>query len=869
MARLPKSVKPTHYELDLDLDLDKLTFRGSVVIHLEILDETTSIVLNSKDLEITSTKIVQASGEVTQIPSIQYDSDQQTITIPLYKPLKAGSNVLVHQSFHGTVKENGTPGFQWTGYKSSNGELRRAYSTSCEPIGARRIFPCLDEPEFKATISSTLTINQDLTCVSNMDIVSSQVVTSGSLISKRTVFNTTPRTSTYLVCFAIGDFDFIESTRLKFPVRIYAVRGAEIQHASNMLEVAVQALDHYQHIFGLDYPLPKLDLIALPDAGALENWGCIVFGDRFILLDTKTTATKFWQMAVETLCHEIAHQWFGNLVTMTWWDDLWLNEAFAEWAGFYIVDKMFPEWQYWLHFVAADPDPDAMAFYQGALDLDSTRASHPVYNPNASPDRMGELFDNITYMKGASLLRMLCRYLGTTTFIDGVKDYLKQHAFSNATTGDLWSSLTAASGRDVKRLMQEWTEHVGYPVLLVSEDHVSSTITLEQHRYMQSVEVTPEEDKSLYHVPLNLKTGGEWDNFLLLTSRKQTYTADLEFYKLNAEQIGLYRVSYPSARLRKLGRQVLGGNLSPEDRVGLVSDAHALVASPLDTSIKSADLLNLLFNFQDEQNFLVWRQIFFTLAKLKQAFLFSSSRITIALQRFHRHLILPHYSNEVNKIDLDDPVHIQNAKALFFSQVTGYDDLNTVASDLFDKFVAGDENALNPNIRKYVFQAVVKSEDIGRYKAMLALSRKTQDPGLRTDAFVSLGYAESPTLIQQALELVTREGEPFSRLEKWFLLNALQTHRAGAEASWPWLKAKWGEFGNVDVVTISRYTTSCTSSLSTSGQMHDVQEFASSVEEKYKTAFEEAIKGIRARLTWVERDQHGVEGWLEEHGFCQ
>ena len=469
MARLPKSVKPTHYEVDLNLDLDGLTFQGSVVVHLEVLHQTTSIVLNSKDLEITSTKIVHPSGEITQIPVIQYDSDQQTITIRLYKPLTAGSKVLVHQSFQGTIKKNGrTPGLQWTSYKTTNGELKRAYSTSCEPIGARCIFPCLDEPEFKATLSSTVTINQDLICVSNMDIASSQAATSGTHISKRIVFNTMPRTATYLICFVIGDFDFIESNRLKFPVRIYAVRGAKVQHASNMLEVAVQALDHYEHIFGLDYPLPKLDLVALPDAGALENWGCIVFGERFILHDTKTTAAKSWQMAVETLCHELAHQWFGNLVTMAWWDDLWLNEAFAEWAGFYVVDKMFPEWKYWLHFVAGHPDPEAMAFYQGALDLDSTRASHPIYNPNASPDRMGELFDNITYMKGASLLRMLCRYLGTETFIDGVKGYLKRHAFSNATTSDLWDSLTASSGRDVKRLMQEWTEHVGHPILLVS-----------------------------------------------------------------------------------------------------------------------------------------------------------------------------------------------------------------------------------------------------------------------------------------------------------------------------------------------------------------------------------------------------------------
>jgi len=717
MARLPQSVRPSHYELDLQLDLEGLTFQGTVVAHLDVSHQTTSIVLHSKDLEIASTKIEHSSGEITEIPAVQYDADRQTITIGLDEPLAAGSKVLLRQSFHGTIKENGrTPGFQWTGYKTPDGEDKRAYSTSCEPIGARCIFPCLDEPEFKATLASTVTINQDLTCVSNMDIASSDVTGSGALLSKRIAFNTTPRTSTYLICFVIGDFDFIESSRLQFPVRVYAVRGAKIHHGANMLEVAVRALDHYQRIFGLDYPLPKLDLVALPDAGALENWGCIVFGERFILLDAETTATKSWQMAVETLCHEIAHQWFGNLVTMAWWDDLWLNEAFAEWAGFYVVDKMFPEWKYWLHFVAGDPDPEAMAFYQGALDLDSTRASHPIYNPNASPDRMGELFDNITYMKGASLLRMLCRYLGTEAFLDGVKGYLQGHVYSNATTSDLWDALTASSGRDVKSLMHEWTKHIGHPILLVSEDETAGTITLEQHRYLQSDVVTAEDDEKLYRVPLNKKTRDTVDHFLLLTTRKETYPTDLDFYKLNAGQIGLYRVSYPLSRLQTFGGQVASGSLlSAEDRVGLISDSHALVSSALDTPTKTADLLNFLSRFQHEGDFLVWRQIFFTFAKIKQAFLFSSPETSTALQRFHRQLVLPHCANEAWKIDSSDAVHIQNEKALFFSQATGYDEISTAASGLFDEFLAGGgKNALNPNIRKYVFQAAAKSKDVDR-----------------------------------------------------------------------------------------------------------------------------------------------------------
>jgi len=848
MARLPKTVKPTHYDLDLNLDLDGLTFQGSVVIHLEVLDQAASIVLHAKDLEITSTKIEHPSGEfeTAEIPTaaIEANTDQQTITVPLPAPLvlAAGSNARLHLSFNGTIKPHGrTPGFQWTGYKTTDGQEKRAFSTECEPIGARCIFPCLDEPEYKATICSSVTINADLTAVSNMDVASSQLTPSSSsegAVSKTVKFNTTPRTSTYLVCFVVGDFDFIESTRLRFPVRVYGVKGSitKLQQGEHMLSVAVDALDRYEKLFGLPYPLPKLDLVALPDAGALENWGCIVFGERFILLDAETTAAKSWQMATETLCHEIAHQWFGNLVTMAWWDDLWLNEAFAEWAGFYVVDKMFPEWQYWLHFVAGDPDPEAMAFYQGALDLDSTRASHPIYNPDASPDRMGELFDNITYMKGASLLRMLCHHLGTDGFIGGVKTYLKRHAYANATTSDLWEALGASTGEDVKGLMHGWTNHIGYPILSVSENDAPATITLEQHRYLQSVEVTPGEDENVYQVPLNMKTNNS-SSPLLLTERQQSFplTDGLEFYKLNAGQIGLYRVSYPPSRLQQFGMQLASGNLSPEDRVGLISDTHALISSALTTALSTSSLLSLLlaFHASHEPNFLVWRQIFYTFAKLKQAFLFSSPHAESALQNLHRHLTLPQCPAEVWNITASDTIETQNAKALFFSQAASYPPLRDITASLFDKYLSGDTKAFHPNIRKYVFQAIATSHTPGctstaRFDALLTLARTTSDPELRTDAFVSLGYSPHPELIQQALELMTSPEEPFNPLEKWFLLNALVTHRAGAEAAWAWLKGNWeGELQEKrGAVTLQRWVGSCTASLATGGQLEEVRGFA-------------------------------------------
>ncbi|KAM7183835.1 aminopeptidase 2 [Rhypophila sp. PSN 637] len=885
MSRLPKNVTPTHYELDLNLDLDGLTFCGSVISHLRVDKETTSIVINSRDLELTSTEII--AGEITHVPTVQHGTEPR-VTLNLATPLSPGSKVELRLLFGGTIKESGqTPGLKWQSYKhGDNRELKRAIYTTCEPIGARCIFPCLDEPDFKATLSTTVTINQDLTCLSNMDVASSEVTTSssGTSVAKRVVFNTTPPMSTYLICFVIGEFEYIENKQLEFPVRVYGVRGTNLHHGSYLLDVAIRALDLFQDMFDMRYPLPKPDLVAFPEGGGLENWGCIVFGERFLLLNPETTAAKTRQTAVETLCHEIAHQWFGNLVTMAWWDDLWLNEAFAQWAGFYAVDHIFPRWDYWTHFVAGDPDPEAMTFYQGALDLDSTRASHPIYNPDASPHRFGELFDNITYMKGASLLRMLCQYLGTDVFIAGVKEYLQRHVFSNATSSDLWCALTVSSGMDVARLMSEWTKHAGYPLITLSEDkaHGGNGITLEQHRYLQSAQVTSEEDENLYHVPLNLKTGKDVipHQHLLLTSRKQTILVpDLDSYLLNGDRIRLYRVSYPPSRLQALAEQISRCGLqqpflSPQDRVGLISDVHALVSSSLDRPpIHTADLLNLLFSFwTSEPNHLVYRHIFYTISKIKQAFLFASPEIYKGLDRLHQILSTPLtlVENEKDswKFEKDDNIPMQIARSIFFSQGIGrVRSVDDYARHMFDGFIDRQE-PLNPNIRKYIFQAMTKSGDVDRFNAIIRLARKTPSPEIRTDAFVSLGYAEDPALIQRALKRITHDDEkPFSSLEKLFLLNALRTHRAGAEAAWTWLRAKWDNFarGQIGNHAVQWYTGSCTDSLSTRSQLGEVEGFAASVEEQHKNAFEQAVVGIKARMNWVERDGPGVEAWLRGH----
>ncbi|KAM7186573.1 aminopeptidase 2 [Naviculisporaceae sp. PSN 640] len=946
-TRLPRNVTPTDYDVFLDLDLDNLTFEGRVTIGIKALvDNTTSVVLHCKDLEILETRLVfdylpgPLGLEVHDRPEeleIQHNKDQSTITVSFpFCRLWAGRTFKLQHRFRGTIKRNGrTPGLQWENYTTSrDGEIKKAIYTTCEPIGARTIFPCFDEPQLKASIKLSVKVNKKgVTILSNgSEDLSSKSAENGNAQDDnitRATFNPMRRMSTYLFVLVVGEFDYIEpfDSPLRFPVRVYALKGAEIHRGRRILDVAVKALSHYERLFSAYYPLDKLDLVAFPGAGGLENWGCVVFGERFVLLDEQETSAKSWQSAVETLCHELAHQWFGNLVTMAWWDDLWLSEAFAQWAGFYVVDQMFPDWGYWVHFVAADPDPEAMAFYQGALDLDSSRrGSHPLYNPDASPDKFHELFDNITYMKGATVLRMLYQRIGHQHFLRGIWEYLTRHWGGNATHEDLWKALERASPPriDIRRYMDKWTKQVGYPLVVVYDPPPQSgiydpgcnfpTASLMQHRYLQSSEMKDDHQDS-YPVVLRPPTGHWYDGISCCEEQKQQERDTVLFTthvksrhllttKLNPDQVGLYRVSYPRHMLEWFQSvRDSHASLSSADIVGLISDHLALVSClsrntilPYNNQITTADLLDLMLAFSksprskpstssddgdqtsEPTTFLVWRQVFATVAKLKQAFLFapSSERILAGLQRFHRQLV--DFNPEKT------PIPIQISSALFFSQASIHPShpAHQIAIDLFDASISDPrENALNPNIRKYVFQAVSRSStssSSARFDAIFELALSTPSPEIRTDAFVSLGYCPDIELLQKAMALLTNADMPFSWLERWFFLNALQRQenyqkppKTGSQISWTWLKRNWEEVttGKTKVKPgiIGMYLTSCVSCFSTQDQLRELLTRYLKKQEKYLKTFEDAIDGIRARRVWVKRDHKLVQKWLAKNGF--
>ena len=424
--RLPTNVRPERYELTLTPDLDDFTFEGVEAVSLDIVEATKTLVLNAAELTVHEVSVTLADGASIQA-SVEVDEETERATVTLAREAPLGAATL-HLRFSSVLNDQ-MRGFYRSTYAAPDGSTRRMATTQFEATDARRAFPCWDEPAVKAVFDVTLIIPDGLDAVSNMPKASDEPLADG----KRSVrFEPTPMMSTYLLVFIVGDLARVEATASNGTVvGVWTTRGKEEQ-GRFALENSVRILDYMNEYFGIDYPLPKMDHIAVPDfaAGAMENWGAITYRETALLFDPGNSAAQARQRILEVVAHEMAHMWFGDLVTMEWWDDLWLNESFASWMGDKAVDHLYPEWQMWTQFVSQDTNT--------ALGLDGLRSSHPIEATVNDPAEIRELFDAISYSKGGAVLRMLEDFLGPETFRSGLHDYLSANAYGNARTEHLW-----------------------------------------------------------------------------------------------------------------------------------------------------------------------------------------------------------------------------------------------------------------------------------------------------------------------------------------------------------------------------------------------------------------------------------------------
>src|SRR5215831_10369540 len=522
-GKLPKTVAPVHYALDLTPDLDKLTFSGSEAVDIDVMEPTGRLVLNAVDMTIDAAAI---DGEAA--PAITSDAAAQTVTLAFPNAIAAGRHKL-RLSFMGRINRFGR-GLFAVDYPTAEGR-KQMISSHLEPADARRIFPSWDEPAFKASVALTVTVPQAFLAVSNMPVAQEEATGDGK---KRVTFQPTPRMSSYLFVLAAGDLERATADLDGVTVGVVATRGKS-QHGRYALDTAVELLRYFNDYFGIAYPLPKLDLIAVPGGfgGAMENWGGITFFESRLLFDPATSAKDARRGIFSIISHEMAHQWFGDLVTMAWWDNIWLNEGFASWMQAKAAEALHPEWQTWLN---------SSGFKQAAMGEDARRTTHPIQQPIASESEALAAFDSITYAKGQAIIRMVENYLGEDAFRGGIRAYMKEHAYSNTTTADLWGALEAASGKPVAAVAAGFTEQRGIPLVIAQSSCVGDTqrIALRQERFTIH---DPAPKPQYWQVPVALGgVSGAASNTVLLDGATEVAAGHCgDAVKLNPEDVGYYR----------------------------------------------------------------------------------------------------------------------------------------------------------------------------------------------------------------------------------------------------------------------------------------------------------------------------------------
>src|SRR5213594_2855290 len=566
-GKLPKEVVPTDYSIRIVPKIDQFTFTGTETVRLNVRSPVHQLVLNTLEL-----KIEAASVDGKDLPSsaIKTDKEKELLTLTLPLKLAQGDHTLALK-FSGKINQQGQGLFYMRYQEQGSRAPKVMLGTQFEATDARRFFPCWDEPVFRARFQLSAVVPENWLAGSNMPIESERKITEG----KEVRFAATPPMSSYLNVFVAGDLDLIEARSDSTQVRVIATKGkAELGRYA--LEATAQILQYYNDYFGVPYPLPKLDQIALPGGfgGAMENWGGITYYESALLFDPKNSSAETKQNIYEVLAHEMAHQWFGDLVTMAWWDNLWLNEGFASWMGTKCTAHFNPQWEVWLRRnLPRDPTRRIGIAREQAMESDARSTTHPIQQPIATEAEANSAFDDITYKKGQSLLRMLESFLGEDVFRDGIRRYIAAHKYSNSTTADLWNALSEASKKPVGEIAAGWTEQPGFPLVRVKRE-AEGKVRLAQERFAVNFKNAP---PLQWKIPLTYSLVGEAPATLLMTSKignLQNIPADRAL-KLNVNGAGNYRVEYdePSWNLLLEALPKLG----VEDRVDLLSDAWALV----------------------------------------------------------------------------------------------------------------------------------------------------------------------------------------------------------------------------------------------------------------------------------------------------
>lgn len=772
--RLPRTVLPQRYDLTLTPDLDAATFAGSVDIVVEVGEPTTTVVMNAIELEVDEAWVT--AGGTRHEVSVSLDEDTERCTLTLTEALPAGA-ATVSLRFRGLLNDK-LRGFYRSTFTDDDGNERVIATTQFEATDARRAFPCWDEPDIKARFAVTLFIDDELHAVSNAAIVADEMVDG----RRRVRFNDTMTMSTYLVAFVVGPLEVTEPVDVAgTPVRLLCPPG-RLHLTSFGLEVAEFSLRYLADYFDLPYPGDSMDLIAIPDFafGAMENLGCVTFRETLLLADPEHATQGELQNVVDVIAHELAHMWFGDLVTMKWWNGIWLNEAFATFMELKVTDAFRPEWERWVGFGLARST---------AFDTDALHATRPIEYPVVSPTDAEGMFDVLTYEKGAAVVRMLEQYLGEEEFRAGIRKYVANHQYGNTETTDLWDAIEEASGEPVRRIMDSWIFQGGHPIIGVTTQDDGRTLHVTQDRFTY---LPDDLDGARWCVPLIIRYGTADGTTRSARALLEDQSLDIPleapatWVVVNAEGHGFFRVRY-STDLRQALVAQAQVVLSDVERYGLVDDTWASV---LAGSTPAEEFLALADGFFGEDDVAVWRRL---LAGLDQIDRLLEGEPRAEHQARVRTLVGPALERSGWEERASDGDRDHELRAVLIGAMAnlGADPMTrTRVRELFDRYVA-DSQSVEANVAASVVRITAALAGEAEIDTIIDRFRNASTPQEEQRFLYALSDVRDPTQMQRVLELAMT---PEVRTQNApFLIGSCIANRENGPLAWKVVHERWDE----------------------------------------------------------------------------
>jgi aminopeptidase N len=852
-TQLPRTARPSHYAIEVTPHADKMTFDGKVSIDIDVLAPTSTIVLQAANLTFGNSTLV-AKGGKPQAARVSVDAEQQTASFAFDKTLAPGRYTL-STDYAGVINTQAN-GLFALDYQTESGKKRALY-TQFENSDARRFVPSWDEPNFKATFDLTVNAPSADMVVSNMPEASSKDLGSGM---KQVVFKTSPKMSTYLLFLGLGEFERAtlqaENGKGK-PVEIGVIaQKGKVEQARFALEGSRDVLREYNDYFGVPFPLPKLDNIAAPGRSqffsAMENWGAIFTFESTLLLDPAISNVSDQQRVFTVAAHEIAHQWFGNLVTMAWWDDLWLNEGFASWMEGRTTRKLHPEW---------DTDHVEAAFTsRGAMGRDAYATTHPVVQHIATVEQASQAFDGITYGKGSAVIGMLEDYVGADAWRDGVRSYIAKRAYGNAVTDDLWQEIDkAAPGKQFMDVAHDFTLQPGVPLVKASAtcDGGKTVVSLEQGEYTVD---RPGKAPLRWRVPVTLRSGDSEPVRVLVDGKASVALPGCDVPLLvNAGQNGYYRTLYAPAQFKALADRF--ASLPVVDQAGVMMDAGALAAVGLQPE---SDSLDLTTKIALDASPALWQMLAGSVGGIDDLFEGDAKRQAAA-----RAYALSRLSPKFQQLGWDnregDSVTTKQLRTSLIGILSGLGDQKVIA-EARRRFTASqtDPKALSPDLRRTVLGIVARNADAATWDQLHALAQREKSSMIRDQYYGLLAAAKDKALAQRALDMALTD-EPGATNSAGIISGVSREH---PEMAFDFAVAHRAQVDTlVDSTSRARYYPGLGSGASDLAMVAKIKAFAEQhIAATSRRDAETVISGIETRIKLRAQRKPQVDAWLKKQG---